>query len=259
MTDHVESLAGQLADAWAKGTLIPVPVTAPASRAEAYAIQDKMADAIGGRISGWKVGAPAKAVQMFEGHDGPIPGRVFEDRTFEGAGSISSNMFHGAKVECEYAMRLVHPLTVSAASVTRADLEDKTVFQPAIELASTRYAPGTGGRAMNTFDGIADNGTGGAAVLGEIVEDWQSLDFAEMDIVATIDGSPPIQAYSAVYRLHPLDVLAMIIRDLAGRGIDFEVGHFLMTGSQTLPTPFRKGQTLTVQHAGLSPITLTMT
>ena len=259
MTDHAETLGKQLADAWAKGTLVPLPETAPDSRGAAYAIQDHMAKAIGGTVSGWKVGAPAKAVQMFEGHDGPIPGRVFEDRTFQGSGTISSDMFHGAKVECEYAMRLVSPLTAMPGSVTRADLEDKTVFHPAIELASTRYAPGTGGRAMNTYDGIADNGTGGAAVLGEAVADWRSLDFSDMEIVATIDGSPPIQAYSAVYRLHPLDVLAMIINDLAGRGIDFEVGQFLMTGSQTLPTPFRKGQTLTVQHAGLSPITLTMT
>jgi 2-keto-4-pentenoate hydratase len=259
MSDHHGELAESLAKAWIDGTLVPLPAAPLGSREAAYVVQDRMAAAIGGRVAGWKVGAPAKAVQMFEGHDGPIPGRVFEDRLFETSGTVSSALFHGAKVECEYALRLTAPLPETADAITRADLEDRVVFHPAIELAATRYAPGTGGRAMNTHDGIADNGTGGAAVLGDAVTDWRSLDFAEMEIVATIDGSPPIQTYSAVYRLHPLDVLADIVNDLAVRGIAFEVGQFLMTGSQSLPTPFRAGQTLTVRHAGLPALTLSMT
>ena len=39
-----------------------------------------MAELIGGKVAGWKVGATVRAVQMFEGHDGPLPGRIFADR-----------------------------------------------------------------------------------------------------------------------------------------------------------------------------------
>lgn len=259
MNFDIDRLAGDLAAAWSDGSTIPLPETGPADRATAYAVQDKMAAAIGTKVVGWKVGAPAKAVQMFEGHDGPIPGRVFEDRLFEGNGTVSARLIHSAKVECEYGMRLVEALPPNIETVTRSMLEDHVVFHPAIELASTRYAPGTGNRAMMTFDGIADNGTGGAAVLGAAVEDWRSLNFSNMNIHATIDGSPPIQAYSDVYRLHPLDVMVDIINNLLARGIDFEAGMFLLTGSMTLPAPFRAGQTLTVRHDAFPEISLTMT
>ena len=46
---------------------------------------------------------------------------------------------------------------------------------------------GTGNRAATTFDGIADNGSGGAAVLGPAVENWQQLPFDTMEIDARID------------------------------------------------------------------------
>ena len=98
-----------------------------------------------------------------------------------------------------------------------------------------------------------------AAVIGDGVEDWQELNFENMVIDARIDGSPPIQAYSDVYRRHPVDIMAETINGIRQRGFNFEPGMFLLTGSLTLPTPFRKGQTLTVRHGDHSPLSLTMT
>ena len=73
----------------------------------------------------------------------------------------------GLKVECELGFRLNR-----AISNADADLADALSFHPAIELSASRYAPGTGNRAATTFDGIADNGTGGAAVFGAAVAAW---------------------------------------------------------------------------------------
>jgi len=258
MTDSHEQLAAELAKAWQTGTTIPLPATGPSSRVEACAIQDRMAEAIGTPVIGWKVGAAVKAVQFFEGHDGPLPGRVFEDRAFATNGEIPAEMYHGAKVESEFAIELTEALPEGFDRISAADLDGKVVFRPAIELAASRYAPGTGGRAFNTFDGIADNGTAGAAVIGEAVADWRALDFENMVIDARIEDSPPIQAYSGDYRRHPVEILAETINALKGRGITFEAGMFLLTGSLTLPTPFRKGQTLTVTHGDHSPLSLTM-
>ena len=68
-----EQLARDLAEAWRNGGTIPLPRAGqgPATRADAYAIQDRMAELIGGKVAGWKVGATVRAVQVFEGHDGP--------------------------------------------------------------------------------------------------------------------------------------------------------------------------------------------
>lgn len=99
MSEKVERLARDLADAWRQNRTIPLPPAgqAPATRAEAYAVQDRMAELIGGRVAGWKAGATVRAVQIFEGHDGPLLGRVFADRCFESPASIPGGLFHGAE------------------------------------------------------------------------------------------------------------------------------------------------------------------
>ena len=85
MSEKFEQLARDLAEAWRSGGTIPLPPAGqgPATRADAYEIQDRMAELIGGQVAGWKVGATVRAVQVFEGHDGPLPGRIFADRLFE--------------------------------------------------------------------------------------------------------------------------------------------------------------------------------
>lgn len=258
MTTKWEKLAQDLAAAWKAGTTIPLPAAGdgPATRAEAYAIQDRMAELIGGRIAGWKVGATVKAVQMFEGHDGPLPGRIFGDRCFEQTARIEARLYKGAKVEGEFAFRLGKPLPPGSEPVSAKDLAPLVTFHPAIELAATRYAPGTGNRAASTFDGIADNGGGGAAVIGAPVPNWQSLSLETMPIDARIDGSPPIQAYTGPYRRSPLDITAETFTDLRARGIAIPVGTVVLTGSSTLPTPIRAGQTLVARFGDLAPMTL---
>lgn len=260
MSDKHEGLARRLAKAWVSRGTIPLPVLedAPTSRAEAYEIQDKMAEFIGGSVAGWKVGAAVKAVQFFEDHDGPLPGRVFTDRCFETDAELPAALVNGAKVECEFAFRLNEPLPEGTGPITTNELIDKVTFHPAIELAATRYAPGTGGRAVHTFDGIADNGTAGAAVLGKAIEAWRDLPFETMPIDARINDSPPIQAYCDVYRRDPVEIMAETISDIRARGIRFESGMFLLTGSLTLPTPIRKGQKLTVRFDDFPPLSLAL-
>lgn len=255
-----ESVAKALADAWRAGTTVPLPVAAdaPANRAEAYALQDRMAEHIGGAVAGWKVGAAIAAVQFFEGHDGPLPGRVFADRLFQSSARAPSALLRGAKAECEFAFRLARDLGPADAAIGAEALAPHLVFHPAIEIAASRWQPGTGGRAATTFDGIADNGTAGAAVIGEAVPDWRGLAFDALRIEARIDGSPPIQIYGGAYRRPPLEIAAETFRDLLARGVKLPAGTVLLTGSASLPTPFRKGQKLVARFADLPPIEVTL-
>ncbi|KAB2850454.1 MAG: hypothetical protein F9K44_04800 [Hyphomicrobiaceae bacterium] len=257
MAFRFEKLAASLAAAWKEGSTIPLPQEGegPRTRAEAYAIQDRVAELIGGRIAGWKVGATVKAVQQFEGHDGPVPGRIFADRLFQGEAQVAARLYNGAKIEAEFAMRTTAPLPANITAETLAPILD---FHPAIELAATRYAPGTGNRAATTFDGIADNGTGGAAVIGAAVKDWQSLPFTTMAVEATIGASPAIQAYGGVYRRPPLDIAVETFSDLRARGITVEPGSVLLTGSLTLPTPIRKGEKAVVRIGDFPPIRIAL-
>ena len=260
MSQGFEQLARDLAGAWRSGGTVPLPLAGagPATRSEAYAIQDRMAELIGGRVAGWKVGATVRAVQIFEGHDGPLPGRIFADRCFDSPALIPASLFSGVKVECEFAFRLTGDLPQGTTSVSRAEIADALTFHPAFELAGSRFAPGTGNRAATTFDGIADNGSGGAAVLGAAVDDWQELPFETMQIDARIDDSPPIQIYTGAYRRDPVAIVAETFSDLRARGIALPRGTCELTGSLSLPTPVRRGQTVTAKFADLTTLSLTM-
>ena len=73
MADSIESYAQDLARAWQSGTTIPLPPdNRPASRDDAYKIQDRLADLLGENVIGWKIGSSVKAIEEAEGHDGPI-------------------------------------------------------------------------------------------------------------------------------------------------------------------------------------------
>jgi 2-keto-4-pentenoate hydratase len=256
-----EQLACDLAEAWRSGSTIPLPAAGqgPTTRAEAYAIADRMAERIGGQVAGWKVGATVRAVQVFEGHDGPLPGRIFADRLFDSPARIPASLFKGVKLECEFAFRLACDLPVGTGAVTRDQIAGSLTFHPAFELAASRFAPGTGNRAATTFDGIADNGSGGAAVLGAAVDGWEDLPFDTMDIDARIDDSPPIQIYTGAYRRDPAAITAETFSDLRARGVPLPVGTCVLTGSLSLPTPVRKGQTVTARFARLPALILTLT
>ena len=260
MARKFETLARDLAEAWRTGSTVPLPAAGlgPTTRAEAYDIQDRMAELIGGQVVGWKVGATVRAVQIFEGHDAPLPGRIFADRLFESPARISANLFKGVKVECEFAFRLTRDLPKGTAPVSRDELAGGLTFHPAFELAGSRYAPGTGNRAATTFDGIADNGSGGAAVLGPAVGNWQALSFDTMEIDARIDDSPPIQIYTGAYRRDPVAIVAETFSDLRARGVDLPAGTCVLTGSLSLPTPVRKGQAVTAKFSDLPALTFTM-
>lgn len=261
MSGKFEQLARDLAEAWRSGGTIPLPPAGqgPATRAEAYAIQDRMAELIGGEVAGWKVGATVRAVQVFEGHDGPLPGRIFADRLFDSPAKILASLFKSVKVECEFASRLTRELPAGNGPVTRDQIAGALTFHPAFELAGSRFAPGTGNRAATTFDGVADNGSGGAAVLGAGIDDWQQLPFATMEIDARIDDSPPIQIYTGAYRRDPAVITAETFSDLRARGVPLPVGTCVLTGSLSLPTPVRQGQTVTASFAGLPALTFTLT
>jgi len=260
MEPKIERLASALAAAWRGVAAIPLPAAAdaPASRAEAYAVQDRMAALVDERVVGWKVGAAIEAVQRLEGHDGPIPGRLFASRVFDSPARLPGTRFAGYKVECEFGFRLTRDLPASRPNLSADAAAAALTFHPAIELAGSRYMPGTGGRAARTHDVIADNGGGGAFVFGPSVPDWRGIDFDRMPIEARIDAGEPIKAYQGEFRRDPLAIAAELLNDLAARGIALRAGDYLSTGSLTVPTPIGRGQAFAARFDGIATLELTL-
>ncbi len=260
MSDKIENLAAALAGAWRDGTTIPLPepAQAPSSRAEAYAIQDRMAELIGEVPVGWKVGATVEAVQRLEGHDGPIPGRLFASRIYGTPATLPAAAFRGCKVECEFAFRFTDDLPPRDRPYTAGEAADLLVLHLAIELAGSRYTPGIGGRQPSSAEVIADNGSGVGFLFGPGIADWKDIPFETLPIDARIDGGTAIEAYAGEYRRDPVEVLAETLNDLAARGIGLASGDYLSTGSLTVPTPIAQGQTFVAGFGDLGTLRLTL-
>lgn len=260
MKDSFEKLARSLAEAWRTRGMIPLPPadSAPASRADAFAIQDRMAELIGDRCVGWKVGAAVRAVQILEGHDGPITGRLLATRMFESPAEVPASLFDGYKIECEFAFRFRDDVPARSRAYTRAELEPQLVLHPGLELAASRFATAAGGRKFTTHDAIADNGTGGGYVFGAGISDWKDIDFERLPIVARIDAGEPIEVYTGELRRDPVDILVETVNGLCERGIDLAAGDLLSTGSLTLPTPLHKGQKYEADFEGLQKLAVSV-
>ena len=253
-----EALAQLLADAWRTGKTVALPAeeAAPRSRAEAFAIQDRMAELLGDRCVGWKVGAAVPAVQVMEGHDGPITGRLLASRLYTSPAKVPAAKFSGCKIESEFAFRFTENVPPRARPYSRMELAPQLVFHPGLELAGSRYAPSPGDRKITTRDLIADNGVCGAYVVADGFEDWRRIDFATLPIDARVDGGEPIHRFSGEYFRDPVDILVETVNGLSERGIGVGAGELLTTGSLTLPTSIRAGQTYVARFGELATLSV---
>jgi 2-keto-4-pentenoate hydratase len=252
-----EALSLSLADAWRGFGTIPLPgiEASPRSRADAFAVQDRMAELLGERCVGWKVGAAVRAVQIFEGHDGPIVGRILASRLYESPARIDAS-FAGYKVECEFAFRFAKDLPPKAGGYSREALEPDVMLHPGLELAGTRFTPS--GRKATTHDAIADNGGGGGYVVGPAIPRWRQIDLATLGIDARIDSGEPIMIYTGEYRRDPVDILVETVNGLGERGIALAAGDILSTGSLSLPTALQPGKTYEARFGDLATLRVTM-
>lgn len=256
----LEDLAQALARAWLTGETLPLPVSelAPCTRNQAFAVQDRMAAILGDRCIGWKVGAAVRAVQIMEGHDGPITGRLLAPRLFASPAALPASRFSGYKVECEFAFHFTRDVPLREVAYTRAELDPLLVLHPGLELAGSRFSSSAQGRKPTTYDTIADNGACGAYIVGEGIEDWRHIDFTAVSIEARLEGGPPIRVFSGDYFRDPVDILVETVNGLSERGIGLVAGDLLTTGSLTVPTPIQAGQSYSACFEGLATLSVAL-
>jgi 2-keto-4-pentenoate hydratase len=86
----------------------------PTVRADAYAIQAALAHLSGQAVAGWKIAATSLAGQAHIGVDGPLAGRLLEQRVLKSGASIplDGNLMRVA--EAEFAFRFARDLPTRA-------------------------------------------------------------------------------------------------------------------------------------------------
>ena len=255
------SISTLLASAWRSRTLIDEidDQALPSDRGQAYVIQEEMVHATAEPLDGWKVGAVAKAVQRAEGFDGPIPGMILRSTLRHGDSNFRATDLPEAKLECEYAFRFLEDIPTSGAQFTGDDLVEKVAFHVAFDITSTRIAPAFKASldkltAMRL--GIADNGNGGAVVIGDEIADWRDYDLLGLGVEVELDGRRFSPIFSRQSRADPVEAMVETANDLAARGLSFQKDNYLLTGSLTEPQTFGKGQRAIADFEAMGQLTV---
>ncbi|MCP4190178.1 MAG: hypothetical protein GY768_06085 [Planctomycetaceae bacterium] len=260
MNPKFEALSQDLATAWLSHGMVYLPVAedAPQSRAEAFEIQEQIERLLGDTIVGWKVGAATRAVQILEGHDGPVVGWLMRSRIHQNGAKVPAEMYAGYKIECEFAFRFLQDVSPRSSPYTRAEIDPLIVLHPGLEISGSRWMVDPQGRKVTTYDSIADSGTGAGYVTSNDIADWHGLDLEHMDIVAKIDDGDRIEMYTGDFRCDPAEIVLETVNGLSSRGRGVAKGDLISTGSLTLPTPLEPGQTYVGQFGDLGTLSVTM-
>lgn len=260
MNPKFNTLAQELAHAWRTRGTVPLPAAdaSPQSRVEAFDIQDRIEGLIGDNIVGWKVGASTRAVQILEGHDGPVVGWLMGSRIYQNPARVMASMYEGYKIECEFAFRFLQDVSPRTSPYTRAEIDPLIVLHPGLEISGSRWVVDPDGRKVTTYDCIADSGTGAGYVTSSDIAEWRDLDLEHMPIVARIDDGEAIHMYTGDYRCDPADIVVETVNGLSARGRGVAKGDLISTGSLTLPTPLLSGQTYVGQFGDLATLSVTI-
>lgn len=246
MTDAAELLLAARHDPSKRLTALPDALK-PADRAAAYAIQHKVAAALG-VIGGWKV-SPF-------GADGAAP--MCGALPASGIQAAPCTLRPGAQalriVESELCARIGADLPPRTTPYRREEVAAAIMaIHPVIEACESRYVePGT----VDLLSQIADTQSHGGLIYGPGREDWQGIDLAGVTVEQLVDG-----VHNAGRTGHPAGDLVAQVMWLANDGAvwagGLKAGQFVTCGSWTGANRVGANAVVTTRFSGFGDVVVT--
>ena len=217
----------------------PLPAElAPRDVEEAYTIQSEYVGvraASLGQVTGYKIALATASMRAMVGLNDSIAGDMLDKSILRFAPGAIARVraadYVRLIVEFEIAFELAEDLPAFGAPYGRNRIRAAVgAAMPALELADDRNADYSALPA-NVLTMIADNAWNEGAVLGEPVREWQDVDLAALNGVASINGADVGSGHGRDVMGHPLDALAWLANNLAARGLGLWRGDVVITGS----------------------------
>ncbi len=221
--------AQALADARTQGCkLATYPGDAPASEADAFAVQCDAARLTGWTQTGWKIGCTSKMAQDMLRADGPFPGPIYAERTFDDDGEVPVSTSAIRLVEPEIAFTMAHDLP---AGITEHSVEDVISAVASVHLSLelvNRRLPG--GLEDGNMWNIADGGCNDAFVLGPANDVLPAGGYADLELVVSKNDQPETTGIGVNALGGPDIALTWLANYLNGHGLMLKAGDVISTG-----------------------------
>ncbi|MDE2005244.1 MAG: fumarylacetoacetate hydrolase family protein [Rhodospirillales bacterium] len=236
---EIEAAARLLVAARRGGPALETLPVAPASIAEAHAIQDTTARLLGDPVGGFKAAAV--------GNDAPTRGLIYARTIHASPARIPAREVALCGVEGEVAFRFTRDLPARAAPYAREEVAAVLEACAAIEVIHSRYAD-QANRTM--LEKLADCVSNGAFVHAAPVADWRGLDLEHIHVQLEVNGETVLDQNGGNPSGDPVKVataLANMMRD--GSGV--RAGQFVTCGTFTGLRFLKPGDRCVARFAGL--------
>lgn len=221
------------------------------SMAEAYAVQDRVREALvarGERVIGWKAGFTGKMAQeMFQCPE-PVSAFLLDSGVYADRAEVPLGRFVQVVVEAEVVLVLKRDLAGPGVTPLAA-LQAIEGGAPALELVDFRYS----GKPMGS-DVVADGVYANAVVLGAPLTDVTHLDLALEGLVYEHNGAVVATNTAAEVLGSPINALAWIANHLGARGLGLATGQVVMTGSVSKLIHPKAGDTVRATYTRLGSV-----
>jgi 2-keto-4-pentenoate hydratase len=198
---------------------------------------------------GFKVGMMSAAVQQQLGYFEPNFGHLFGDREFLHGGSIPKGTFIQPRAEGEIAFVLGKDLTQKNVRMT--DVMSAIEYAVcSIEVLDSRIK----GWDIGPADSIADNGSGGAHVLGTFARKITDCDLALCGMIAKLNGQIASLGVGAASLGNPLLAVRWLAEKLATTDRPLKAGDVVLSGSLGPLVTLAPGDVFEVQVGGFGSV-----
>jgi 2-keto-4-pentenoate hydratase len=255
-TEQQQRAADVLWDGWLQRSCIPAlpEDLRPATRADGYAIQQRIERRSASPLFGWKIAATSKAGQAHINVDGPLAGRLLRERVHASGDAVPCGTHDEMRVaEAEFAFRMARPLTPRPRPYTVDEVLDAVAtLHPAIELPDSRFDNFT---IVGAPQLIADNACAHYFVLGDAAPDrWRHTDLVEHRVIGTIDGKLQREGKGANVLGDPRIALTWLANELSGLGLTLDAGQVITTGTCLVPLGVESGDRVRMDFGALGSV-----
>ncbi|MEY4207259.1 MAG: 2-oxopent-4-enoate hydratase [Pseudomonadota bacterium] len=224
----------------------------PATRRDGYAVQQAFEQIHGQTVSGWKIAATSADGQRHINVDGPLAGRIYQDRLLPVGANVSlkDNLMHVAEIE--FAFRFAKDLPPRATEYTVGDvLAAVASVHPSIEVPDSRYEDFV---KVGTAQLIADNACACLFILGPSATDWKEFDYLNQAIIVTLNGEAIDSGYGRNVLGDPRAALTWIVNELSSIGVTMRAGQFVTTGTCRVPVKVQPGDAVHADFGKLGQV-----
>jgi 2-keto-4-pentenoate hydratase len=225
----------------------------PTMRAEGYAVQALLNQRSAFPLFGWKIAATSKAGQTHLGIDGPLAGRLLQERVYEMEREVPLGNNHMKVVEAEFAFRMGRDLPPRPAPY-RVDevLAEVATLHPAIEVPDSRFDEFS---KVGAAQLIADDACAHYFTLGPAApDDWRAMNLVEHAVLGTVAGGLQREGKGANVLGDPREALLWLVNELSGLGITLRQGEVVTTGTCLIPLPVKARDRVTADFGKLGKV-----